>query len=129
MLMTFASNGVRQGHEAAGRIWPRIGTTIMTNDIPAQCRHYLTYNGAKLPLNLLTPLEPAQIANRNTYFRGYFDGQERLIGVQKIFYAEMEFEHRYHYGDDGVLRRAEITDPEGEVTVLDFDETGKPLAL
>ncbi len=98
----------------------------MTNNMPGQCRHYLTYNGVKLPLNLLTPLEPTQIANRNTYFRGYFDGQDRLIGLQKIVYAEMEFEHRYHYNDDGMLWRAEITDAEGEVTVLHFDETGKP---
>ncbi len=102
---------------------------MMTNDIPARCRHYLTYTGAKLPLNLLTPLKPAQIANRNTYFRGYFDDQDRLIRLQKIVYAETEFEHRYHYDDDGLLRRAEITDAEGEITVLQFDETGKPLPL
>ncbi len=98
----------------------------MTNDIPGLCRHYLSYKGVKLPLDLLTPLEPEQIANRNTYFQGYFDQQDRLIGIRKVVYAEMEFEHRYHYDDGGVLRRAEITDAEGEVTVLQFDETGKP---
>ncbi len=97
----------------------------MTSNNPGQYRHFLTYSGVKLPLNLLVPLEPAQIANRNTYFRGYFDGQDRLIGLQKIVYAETEFEHRYHYDDDGMLRRAEIIDAEGELTVLLFDATGR----
>ena len=100
----------------------------MTNDMPGQCRHYLTYTGVKLPLNLLTPLEPEQIANRNTYLRGFFDEQDRLFCLQKIVYTEMEFEHRYHYDSKGILRRAEITDAEGEVTVLHFDEKGNPQA-
>jgi hypothetical protein len=100
----------------------------MSDDIPGECRHYLTYKGVSLPLSLLTPLEPEQIANRNTYFRGYFDEQGRLVGVQKIVYGELELEHRYRYDDDGKLRVAELTDAEGEVTLLRLDETGKPRA-
>lgn|SRR5690606_3832032 len=95
----------------------------MAPEMPGQCRHYLTYSGVKLPLKLLTPLEPGQIANRNTYFRGYFDEQDRLIGLQKIVYGEIELQHRYHYGDSGTLQRAEITDADGEVTALQFSET------
>lgn len=98
----------------------------MTSDIPGRCRHYLTYKGIKLPLQLSTPLEPEQIANRNTYFRGYFDAQDRLLGLQKLVYGEVELEHRYHYDEAGALRRAEITDAEGEVAVLRFDESGRP---
>ncbi len=98
----------------------------MTQNIPGQCRHFLTYSGVQLPLKLLTPLEPEQIQNRNTFFQGYFDEQDRLIGLQKIVYGEVEFEHRYAYDDHGVLRGAVITDADGEITVLNFDETGKP---
>jgi hypothetical protein len=102
---------------------------IMTDDLPGQYRHFLTYSGVKLPFKLLTPLEPEQIENRNTFFRGYFDAEERLIGLQKIVYGEVELEHRYAYDGHGTLRRAEITDVDGEVTVLDFDETGQPLQV
>ena len=42
-----------------------------------QCRHFLTYTGIKLPLNLTTPLQEADLANRNTYFRAYYDAQDR----------------------------------------------------
>lgn len=97
----------------------------MKHGLPGDCRYYLTYTGVSLPLSLWTPLEPEQIANRNTYFRGYFDEQGRLAGLQKIVYGETELEHRYHYDDEGVLRRAEITDAEGELTVLLCDEQGK----
>jgi YD repeat-containing protein len=97
----------------------------MSTEFPGECRHFLSYSGVKLPLNLMTPLEPEQIANRNTYFRGYFDERGRLIGIQKIVYAETEFEHRYEYDDSGVLLRAEITDVEGEVTVMHFGQGGK----
>lgn len=99
----------------------------MTHDMPGHCRHYLTYSGVTLPLKLMTPLEPEQIAHRNTYFLGYFDEQDRLIGVQKIVYGETEFEHRYQYDSAGVLRRAEIRDAEDEVSVMQFDANGARL--
>jgi hypothetical protein len=65
-------------------------------------------------------LEPGQIENRNTYFRGYFDEKERLTGIQKVVYGEIELQHRYEYRDD-TLHSAEITDADGEVTRLSFD--------
>ena len=37
-----------------------------------------------------------------------------------MVYGEIELEHRYHYDETGVLRRAEITDIDGESTVLEF---------
>lgn len=97
----------------------------MANAIRSRCRHYLSYSGVSLPLKLVTPLAPEQIVNRNTYFRGCFDDQDRLIGVQKIVYGETEFEHRYQYDSAGVLRRAEIRDAEGEVSILRFDAEGQ----
>jgi hypothetical protein len=42
-----------------------------------------------------------------------------------MVYGEVEMEHRYQYDETGVLRRAEISDIDGEVTVLTFDENSR----
>jgi hypothetical protein len=99
----------------------------MTDEIPGTCRYFVTYSGVKLPLKLLNELEPDQRGNRNTFFRGYFDDQDRLTCVQKVVYGDVELDHRYAYYDSGVLRRAEITDADGELTVMTFDERGEPV--
>lgn len=90
------------------------------------CRYFISYSGVKLPLKLVTPLSDAELQNRNTFFLGYFDSQERLLLCRKMVYGEIELEHRYRYYDSGILSEAEITDADGEVTVLQFDETGAP---
>jgi len=93
----------------------------MTEEPSGTCRYFVTYSGVKLPLRLLNELEAAQLNNRNTYFRGYFNDQERLIKLQKVVYSEIEMEHHYSYNNDGTLKHAEIIDAEGEVTVMTFD--------
>ncbi|MDO8989043.1 MAG: DUF6156 family protein [Sideroxyarcus sp.] len=84
-------------------------------------RFFVTYSGVKLPFNLVNELQAKEVENRNTYFRGHFDTQDRLTGFDKLAYNEVELMHRYKYHDNGKLRQAEITDIDGEVTVLDFD--------
>lgn len=93
----------------------------MVEELSEKCRYFVTYSGVKLPLRLLNELEAPQLNNRNTYFRGYFDDQDRLVKLQKIVYSEIELEHRYQYGTDGNLKLAEIIDAEGEVTAMIFD--------
>ncbi|MDD5036009.1 MAG: DUF6156 family protein [Methylococcaceae bacterium] len=93
----------------------------MSDAVADKYRYFVTYSGVKLPLNLLNELEPEQLGNRNTFFRGQFDAQDRLIGIQKLVYGEIEMEHRYTYDDGGVLKRAEITDADGELTAMDFE--------
>jgi len=97
----------------------------MTDETFGNCRYFLTYTGVKLPLTLLNELEPAQLENRITFFRGDYDAEDRLARVQKMVYGEVEMEHRYQYDAGGVLRRAEIIDVDGEITVMAFDEQGK----
>ncbi|MFA5985575.1 MAG: DUF6156 family protein [Methylococcaceae bacterium] len=92
----------------------------MVEEISCKCRHFVTYTGVKLPLKLLNELDDTQLGNRNTFFRGYFDAEERLLRLEKIVYNEIEMEHRYTYDNDGQLTHAEIIDGEGEVTVMDF---------
>jgi Family of unknown function (DUF6156) len=89
-----------------------------------ECRHFPTYTGIKLPLKLLTPLEDADIANRNTYFRAYYDDQNRMVVCQKMVYGEIELEHRYEYYPSGALRRVEIIETDDEPKIMCFDEHG-----
>lgn len=62
--------------------------------------------------------------NRNTYYRGYFDNQDRLLLCQKIVYGEVESEHRYEYYPNGLLKDARITEDDEE-RQIHFNETGE----
>lgn len=64
--------------------------------------------------------------NRNTFFRGYFNTEGRLTGFDKIAYGETELAHRYNYHDNGKISLVEITDIDGETTIMVFDADGKP---
>lgn len=96
------------------------------NDKRGECRHYLSYSGVKLPLKLISELEEANLANRNTYFRAYLDEQQRIVVCQKVVYGEIEFEHRYEYYADGALKRAEITEGDEEPKIMCFDNSTPP---
>lgn len=102
-----------------------LSTPTMSNEPNGTCLYFLTYTGIKLPFKLVTPLTTAEVDNRNTFFKGYFDG-ERLLGFDKMVYGEIELAHRYTYRPDGSLAQAVITDIDGDSTVLGFDETGSP---
>jgi len=84
-----------------------------------QPRYFVSYSGVKLPLKLVNELTEAELQNRNTCFVGYYAADDQLLLLQKLVYSEIELQHRYHYVD-GILKQAEITDADGEVTVLDF---------
>jgi hypothetical protein len=92
------------------------------------CRHFVAYSGVKLPLKLVNQLEQADMGHRNTFFRGYYDDQDRLLVCQKVVYGEIEFEHRYEYDELGSLQRAVITEANEEPKILRFDPKGKPMA-
>lgn len=98
----------------------------MSSEASGTCRHFVTYSGVKLPLKLMNELDEAALHNRNTFFRGHFDEQDRLIKMEKIVYGELELQHVYRYHANGALCQAEITDADDEVTVLNFDENGQP---
>ncbi|MBB3104765.1 DUF6156 family protein [Azomonas macrocytogenes] len=91
------------------------------------CRYFVTYSGIKLPLKLTNELSEASLKNRNTFFRGYFDSQERVVKLEKIVYGELEMQHVYTYHENGTLQKAEITDSDDELVVLSFDENGQPV--
>jgi len=83
------------------------------------CRYFTTYSGIKLPFRLTAELSEEEIHNRNTFFRGWFDAAGVMHSFQKVVYGEIEQEHRYTFGEEGALIRAEIVDEAGEVTVVE----------
>lgn len=89
-------------------------------------RYFVTYTGVKLPFKLVNELVDSEVKNRNTFFRGDFDEQGRITGFDKVAYGDVELAHRYRYHDNGHLSSAEITDIDGDVTILTFDVEGKP---
>jgi hypothetical protein len=97
-----------------------MGTT--NNENRGTLRFFVTYTGVKLPFKLVNELHAGEVANRNTFFRGYFDSHDRLTGFDKLAYSEVELVHRYEYHDNGKLKLAEITDIDKEVTILNFGE-------
>jgi len=82
------------------------------------CRYFNTYSGVKLPFRLTGELGEDEIQNRNTYFRGHFNAAGTLLAFEKLVYGEVEVAHRYTYDEGGALLEAEITDADGEVTVV-----------
>jgi hypothetical protein len=85
-------------------------------------RYFVTYSGVKLPFNLTGELQPSEVQNRNTYFKGYFDAAGRLTGFDKLAYGDIELQHRYAYHPSGKLSSAEITDIDGETKMLVFGD-------
>jgi hypothetical protein len=92
----------------------------MKSDPSIECRHFASYTGVKLPLKLITPLADEDVHRRITYFRGYFDEQGRLAGLEKVVYGEIEFEHRYVYHADGRLKSAELREPDEQPRLMEF---------
>lgn len=90
-------------------------------------RNFLSYNGIKLPLKLVTPLGDDEVENRNTYYRGIYNSDDRMIACEKVVYGEIEQEHRYEYHDNGALKRAEIIVDEDDITIINYDEQGLPI--
>ena len=81
-------------------------------------RYFSTYTGVKLPFKLTSELDISAIENRNTFFKGYFDATGRMTGFQKIVYGEVEMEHHYFFDETGTLKTAEITNADGEKTLI-----------
>jgi hypothetical protein len=87
-------------------------------------RYFVSYSGIKLPLKLVNEITEDSLNNRNTYYRGYSDAQDRMLLCQKVAYGEVESEHQYQYYDNGVLKQALITEND-EVREILFNALGE----
>lgn len=82
----------------------------MTQEQNTTRRYFVTYSGVKLPLKLVNEISEESLQNRNTYYCGHFDADDKIVRCQKIVYGEVESEHLYSYHDNGALKIAEITE-------------------
>ena len=98
----------------------------MSDQHKETCKHFLSYSGVKLPLKLVSPLAAGEEGNRNTFYRGYFDDNDRLLRCEKVVYGEVEMLQRYSYYDSGVIKQAEIT-ADDETQVINYDSLGLPV--
>ncbi|MFA5924904.1 MAG: DUF6156 family protein [Methylococcaceae bacterium] len=90
----------------------------------ATSRYFVSYSGIKLPLKLVNEITETSLNNRNTYYRSYFDTQDRMLLCQKVVYGEVESEHQYQYYDNGVLKSAQITEDD-EAREIHYNELGE----
>jgi hypothetical protein len=96
----------------------------MNKEQQTECRYFVSYSGIKLPLKLVNEITETGLKNRNTYYRGYFNAQDKMLLCQKIVYGEVESEHQYQYYDNGILKSAQITEDD-EVREIHFNELGE----
>jgi hypothetical protein len=96
----------------------------MNPEQQTECRYFVSYSGIKLPLKLVNEITEASLNNRNTYCRGYFNVQDKMLLCQKIVYGEVESEHQYQYYDNGILKSAQITEDD-EVREIHFNKLGE----
>ncbi|GLT23791.1 MAG: DUF6156 family protein [Zoogloea sp.] len=83
-------------------------------------RYFTSYSGVRLPLKLVGELASEDMRNRNTFYRGGFDADGRLVRCEKVVYGEIEVCHEYRYHADGRLAQALIHDANGEEECLDY---------
>ena len=86
--------------------------------------YYLSYSGTKLPLKLVSPIDPEEVKNRNTYFGACTDADGSVVLIHKLVYGEIELAHRYGYHEQGYLQWAEILGIDDEKYRLTFDAAG-----
>ncbi|WP_085314286.1 DUF6156 family protein [Derxia lacustris] len=97
----------------------------MTTDTDSLAlRYFVTYTGVKLPLKLLDEMPETALNNRNTYFRGWFDADERVVKIEKAVYGAVELRHTYRYHPNGRVAHAVIELADDQTTTMTFDEEG-----
>jgi len=77
-------------------------------EIDLVVRYFTSYSGVRLPLRLVGELAVEDMRNRNTFYRGGFAADGRLLRCEKMVYGEIEVCHEYSYHPDGRLARVVI---------------------
>lgn len=82
-------------------------------------RHFLTYRGVGLPLQLVEELSSEALHHRNTWFRATYDALGRPTRIEKLVYGDVELQHDYAW-DDGRLAQATIRHGDDEPRMMTF---------
>ena len=95
----------------------------------ATTRHFVTYSGVRLPLNLSSELTDSEVHNRITFYRAGYDAAGLLVRVEKVVYGEIESFHEYRYYPEGALCEARVVSiAEETCTLMQYDPAGALLA-
>ncbi|TGD73515.1 hypothetical protein E4634_10825 [Mangrovimicrobium sediminis] len=86
--------------------------------------YYLSYSGARLPLNMVNRLTAEDIHNRNTFFGVNRDEDGRIVLIHKRVYGAIELSHSYSYDAAGRLAGAEIIGADEDGRRLEFGSDG-----
>jgi hypothetical protein len=91
-------------------------------------QYFASFSGYRHPLKLInkiTEQEAKKHAGDAAYYMGYFDVNDKLVKIIKMFHGAVIFQHSYSYYPNGKLRRVESTNEYGKVNTEEFDESGK----
>jgi hypothetical protein len=90
--------------------------------------YYASWGGYRHPVVLKHRISKDEADALNArgavYLVAAFDGEGRLMRVEKFYRGEFFFEYLYAYHPNGRLKSARVT-REGRVTVLEFDARGR----
>jgi hypothetical protein len=91
--------------------------------------YFSRWSGYSHPIHLRRKISEEQAqalaAAGNAHVIGYFDAGGKLTRVVKMLRGAVFFEFTYSYHPNGKLAQARITDADGRVSVLDYDERGR----
>lgn len=84
-------------------------------------RHFLSYRGVQLPLQLMQELDADGIRHRNTWYTAGYDAQDRLRWIEQRVYGEVALRHDYRWHADGRLAEAVIQQPDEDPVIRRWD--------
>ncbi len=96
----------------------RAGTEVLGGAPAGAPRHFLSYTGTGLPLQLIEEIDGGGLRFRNTYFRAWYDAAGRPVRIEKLVYGEVEMRHDYRWAADGRLRGATVQQVDEEPRVV-----------
>ena len=89
-------------------------------EIDLVVRYFTSYSGVRLPLRLVGEPAVDDMRNRNTFYRGGFAADGRLLRCEQMVYGEIEVCHEYSYHPDGRLARAVIRAGGDDPETIDY---------
>ncbi len=112
---------------AAALLYARSAFTRDVKHEPME--YYSGWGGYSDPITLQNKITKeeaeATAARGNAYLIGYFSADDRAERIVKMYRGKVFFESLYTYYPSGRLKRSQITNPDGVVTVKDYDERGR----
>lgn len=102
---------------------PLMGCSMANSDDVNSIQYFRSFSGYSLPLNPIDHISKEVAESERSYCVAYLENG-RLVRLVKFLDGSMFFDHHYAYHLNGKLMRAEVENRNGQVNVLEFDESG-----